>query len=169
MQTHNRLFLAVPVRLYDYPLIRREFGPFLEGRWRDEESLHVTIAFLGKRFRPEEVVSALETFEWSFEPSELRGLDYFTRSRVFVAMTENPSLQSMYERLSPLLGLESSILKPHVTLMRVKGFNDSDGFYRLLQKSPPQPLGILEPRVILYRSLLLPEGAQYHPIKEWPL
>lgn len=165
----NRLFLAVPVRLYDYPRIRRAFGPFLEGKWRDEESLHVTIAFLGKRFDADTVMKSVEGMEWAFEPSELTGWDYFARSRVFVATTENPSLQELYERLAPRLELDHVVLRPHVTLMRVKGFSDEDGFYRLLYQSPPKALGTLEPRVLLYRSVLLPDGAQYHPLKEWPL
>ena len=168
MSTSNRLFLAVPVRLYDYPRIRRDFGPFLEGRWREEETLHVTIAFLGKRFDADAIIKVLEGFEWTFEPSELSGWDYFKRSRVFVATTENPTLQRFYERLARVLELDNVVLRPHVTLMRVKGFNDAEGFYRLLYHSPPKPLGRLEPKVVLYRSTLLPEGARYHPIKEWP-
>ncbi|MBN2870219.1 MAG: hypothetical protein JXK04_04610 [Campylobacterales bacterium] len=168
METKKRLFLAVPVRLYDYPSIRRGFGPFLEGRWREEETLHVTIAFLGKRMDAETVMAKLERFEWSFESSELDGWDYFARSRVFVATTDNPSLQSLYERLAPLLELENAVLRPHVTLMRVKRFDDEE-FYRRLDTPPAQPLGILRPAVILYRSVLHPEGARYHPLHEWPL
>ncbi len=169
METKTSLFLAVPVRLYDYPAIWRGFGPFLEGRWRDEESLHVTIAFLGKRMDAETVMAKLKGFEWSLDISELDGWDYFACSRVFVATTENPSLQALYERLAPLLELENAVLRPHVTLMRVKGFGDEEGFYRRLYTPPPQPLGILKPAVILYRSVLHPEGARYHPLHEWPL
>jgi 2'-5' RNA ligase len=165
----NRLFLAVPVRLYDYPKIRHDFGPYINGRWREEETLHVTIAFLGKQFTTETLMAAVEAFDWSFEPSELEGWDYFRGSRVFVAMTQNPTLQLLYDRLSPVLGLENVILKPHVTLMRVKGFADAEAFFRSLETPPPQPLGILEPKVILYQSVLRPEGAQYHPLHEWPL
>lgn len=169
MSTTNRLFLAVPVRLYDYPRIRHEFDPLLQGRWRDEETLHITVAFLGKRFAAEEVIASLEGFDCSFEPSELAELDYFARSRVFVATTQNPTLQALYDRLSPLLGLESALLKPHATLMRVKALNDAEAFYLRLNTPPPEPLGVLEPKVILYRSILYPEGARYHPLKEWPL
>lgn len=167
MKPNSRLFLAVPVRLYDYPQIRRDFGPLLQGRWREENTLHVTIAFLGKRFDAGTVSSALEKVEWSFEPSQLDGWDYFARSRVFVATTDNPSLQLLYERLAPLLELENAVLRPHVTLMRVKEFGDEEGFYRRLQTPPPQPLGMLESKAILYLSELLPQGAQYHPLKEW--
>lgn len=130
--------------------------------------MHVTIAFLGKRFGTDTVGKALEGFEWSFEPSELIGWDYFKRSRVFVATTSNPTLQLLYDRLAPLLELENNILRPHVTLMRVKGFSDPEAFFRRLWVPPKAPLGITEPRVILYNSVLHPEGARYHPVKEWP-
>lgn len=169
MSTTNRLFLAVPVRLYDYPQIRHEFDPLLQGRWRDEETLHITVAFLGKRFAADALIAVLDSFEWAFEPSELEGWDYFSRSRVFVATTQNPTLQNLYDHLSPLLGLESALLKPHATLMRVKALNDAEAFYLRINTPPPEPLGVLEPKVILYRSILYPEGAQYHPLKEWPL
>ncbi len=169
MNTRPRLFLAIPVRLYDYSAIRRDFGPTLQGRWREEETLHVTLAFLGKRFVCEEIVDTLATMEWTFEPSDLEGWDYFSRSRVFVATTENPTLQRLYERLAPPLELQNAVLRPHVTLMRVKGFTDEEGFFRRLLQPPQRPLGRLEPRVVLYRSILRPEGAQYQSLKEWPI
>lgn len=167
MNTKKRLFLAVPVRLYDYPSVRRAFGPFVQGRWREEETLHVTVAFLGKRFDAQEVIQILEGMEWTFEPSEMLGWDYFRRSRVFVATTDNPTLQLLYERIARRLELENVVLRPHATLMRVKGFSDEGGFYRLLHIPPAQPLGTLMPRVLLYESVLRPEGAQYLPLKEW--
>lgn len=165
----NRLFLAIPVHLYDYPKIRHDFDPFLEGRWREEETLHITIAFLGKRFDAAEVIEKLDAFAWSFDPSPLRGWDYFTKSRVFVATTHNPSLQTLYDRLSPLLELESTLLKPHVTLMRVKGFKDSEAFFRRLKEPSLDALGYLKPQMILYRSILHPHGAEYQPLQEWHL
>jgi len=165
----NRLFLAIPVHLYDYPKIRHDFDPFLEGRWREEATLHVTIAFLGKRFNAADVIEKVDAFPWAFELSKLEGWDYFTQSRVFVATTYNPSLQTLYDRLSPLLELESTLLNPHVTLMRVKGFKDTEAFFRTQKEPSPDALGYLKPKVILYRSILHPYGAEYQPLKEWHL
>lgn len=169
MSTSSRLFIAIPVRLYDYRQIQRDFSPFLKGKWRDEETLHVTIAFLGARFNAEKTIATLDAFDWSFELTELTAWDYFAQSRVFVATTHNPTLQNLYDRLAPLLSLERALLAPHVTLMRVKGFKDAEEFSRRLKIPPPQPLGWLEPKVILYESIILPQGAHYRPLKEWPL
>lgn len=169
MSTSSRLFIAIPVRLYDYRQIQYDIGPFLQGKWRDEETLHVTIAFLGTRFNAEKTIAALGTFDWSFELTELTAWDYFAQSRVFVATTQNQTLQNLYDRLAPLLNLQRALLAPHVTLMRVKRFNDAEEFSRRLKTPPPQPLGWLEPKVILYESTLLPQGAYYQPLKEWQL
>jgi 2'-5' RNA ligase len=169
MSTSSRLFIAIPVCLYDYHQIQHDFGPFLKGKWRNEATLHVTIAFLGTRFNAEKTIEALDTFDWSFELTELTGWDYFTQSRVFVATTQNPTLQNLYDRLAPLLNLESALLAPHVTLIRVKRFNDAEEFSRRLKTPPPHPLGWLEPKVILYESTLLPQGAHYRPLQEWRL
>lgn len=167
MSQTERLFIAIPVRLYDYRAIQHTFESCLRGRWRDEETLHVTLAFLGSRLSADAVIAALEEFEWSFTPSALTGWDYFERSRVFVLTSDTPSLQPLYARLAPLLGLEDTLLAPHVTLMRVKGFSERESFLHRLQTPPSQALGMLEPKVILYRSRLSPQGAQYLPLKVW--
>lgn len=163
----TRLFLAVAVRLYNYEQIKKEFGIFLEGKWREEEHLHVTIAFLGQQFEPDTLLEKLSGFDFSFEPSELTAFDYFAKSRVFVASTQNSTLQSLYERLGNLLGLEYADLKPHVTLMRVKKITDSDLFFDRLTSVPAEPVGLLESRVILYKSVLSSDGAVYQPLQEW--
>jgi 2'-5' RNA ligase len=165
----SRLFLGIPVRLYHYERIQNEFAPLLEGRWRDERQLHVTIAFLGGRYTAEELIERLAPVDWSFEISELTRFDYFSGSRVFVVTTVNPSLQRLYDRLEPLLALQHADLRPHVTLMRVKKINDAAAFTNRLQHPPDTPLGMLEPKIILYKSELHPQGSTYTPVAEWSL
>ncbi|MCX6072895.1 MAG: hypothetical protein NTY39_01070 [Campylobacterales bacterium] len=162
----NRLFLAVPIRLHDYKEIQKDFHPLLEGRWRDEETLHVTIAFLGERFEPEVLLEKLSDFDFSFELSQLSRFDYFTKSHVFIATSVNPTLQLLYQRLQPLFDLENAFLTPHVTLMRVKKIAKNDLFFNRLKMPSPHPIGILEPCVRLYKSALLSEGARYESIAE---
>lgn len=164
----NHLFLAVPVRLYNYEQIRHNFSPLLEGRWRGEKHLHVTIAFLGKQFDPDTLIEKLSSFEWSFEISELSRFDYFNHSRVFVATTQNPTLQHLYDKLAVALGLEDVKLNPHVTMMRVKHIQDSSLFSALLT-SVPSPIGVLESKIVLFQSHLYPSGAEYEILKEWIL
>lgn len=163
----TRLFLAVPVRLYNYGQIQKDFANILEGKWRDEEHLHVTITFLGKNFEPDALIEQLSSFDWSFHVSELTTFDYFDKSRVLVALTQNSSLNRLYERLQPLLGLEDSTLFPHVTLIRVKKITDTDLFFKRLQTSQAKTIGILESKVALYQSTLHSDGARYEVLQEW--
>jgi 2'-5' RNA ligase len=163
----TRLFLAVPVRLYNYGQIQKDFAHILEGKWRDEEHLHVTIAFLGKNFEPGALIEQLSSFDWSFHVSELTTFDYFDKSRVLVALTQNSSLNRLYERLQSLLGLEDSTLFPHVTLIRVKKITDTDLFFKRLQTSQAKTIGILESKVALYQSTLHSDGARYEVLQEW--
>lgn len=163
----NRLFLAVPVRLYDYEKIRSYFSPLLEGRWRDEKHLHITIAFLGERFNADELIEKLSHFQFTFTVSELTRFDYFANSRVFVTTTYNPTLQHLYDQLASLLGLEHVVLNPHVTLMRVKNIVEPSAFFNRLEGSSQTPIGILEPKIALYQSHLYPTGAQYEILKKW--
>lgn len=165
----NRLFLAVPVRLNDFEKIRHDFSPLLEGRWRDEEHLHVTVAFLGERFNADELIEKLSPFQFTFAVSELTRFEYFANSRVFVATTHNPALQHLYEQLETLLGLEHIVLHPHVTLMRVKNIVDPSAFFNRLEGLSEKAIGILEPKIALYQSRLYPTGARYEILKEWSI
>jgi len=165
--TINRLFLAIPVTLYSYEQIKKEFNELLQGEWREEDHLHVTIAFLGQRFQPDMMIEKLSQFDWSFELSKLTKFDYFSKSRVFVATTHNPGLQRLYGRLEMLLGLEYADLNPHATLMRVKKIVDAEAFSNLLKTAPIEPIGILKSKVILYSSVLQNDGAIYEPLQEW--
>lgn len=161
----NRLFLAVPVRLNDYERIKTRFSPQLQGRWREESTLHLTLAFLGNLFSESALLEKLHDFDWEFSPSELDGFDYFTQSRVFVATAQNASLQQLRQRLEIRLDLPPEILRPHVTLMRVKKITDPASFSALLPMS--QPIGRMESSIALYRSRLTPDGARYSIVKEW--
>ncbi|HEX5710983.1 MAG TPA: hypothetical protein VFX68_06510 [Sulfuricurvum sp.] len=164
-----RLFLAIPVRLYDYGEIKKEFATLLDGQWRAEEHLHVTIAFLGNHFEPNVLIEKLLFFNWSFDVSELTTFDYFQKSRVFVTTTQNPTLQKLYERLQSLLALDDSILTPHATLMRVKKITDTDLFFERINTVSSEAVGILESKVVLYQSSLHADGVRYEILQEWPV
>lgn len=164
---NERLFIAIPVRLDNYPAIIETFSPLLQGRWRETSTLHVTLAFLGNRFTPEEIIRKTEGVEWTFEPSAPERFGYFPNSRVFVALCANRSLQNLRDRLETALGLEHQILNPHITLMRVKTITDTERFKSLIDTSALKPAGELTKEVVLYRSILSGEGARYEPLFRW--
>ncbi len=163
----SRLFIAVPVTLYDYSDIQSQFDPLLAGRWRDEATLHCTLAFLGDHFTSQEVIRRMNEIALEFVTSDLSGWDYFSGSRVFVLTTVNASLQTLRNQLQTALELPCETLVPHVTLMRVKHLNDLDLFQKKIQSPPLSSLGRLQPKIVLYQSTVLPQGAYYETVQEW--
>lgn len=163
----ERLFIAIPVTLENHPEIIEAFSPLLQGRWRETTTLHVTLAFLGERFTPEEIIQKTAGIDWTFEPSVPEHYDYFSKSRVFVVLTRNPSLQKLRETLESALELQHQSLNPHVTLMRVKKIAELESFQTQMDTPSVYPKGILENRVVLYRSILSNTGAYYEPLFEW--
>ena len=43
-----RLFIASPIILDDYASIQEDFKDIIEGKWVEEENLHLTWVFLGE-------------------------------------------------------------------------------------------------------------------------
>jgi 2'-5' RNA ligase len=79
----------------------------------------------------------------------------------------NPTLQKLYSKISRLLELPEAEPLFHVTLMRVKSIIDPEGFFERLRIPSAPAIGIMEPRIVLYQSFLLPEGAKYETLHEW--
>lgn len=164
-----RLFLGIPVRLDAYEAIRKHLSPLLRGRWVEESQLHLTLAFLGERFTPCEVLQRLEGCDISFEAAALTHLGYFGRSHILYAGTEHPSLQQLASRIQKALELPAAKLTPHITLMRVKAIKERERFHEELDVFGGHRLGILERRIVLYESTLYPTGARYRSLQVWPV
>ncbi|HEX5624030.1 MAG TPA: 2'-5' RNA ligase family protein [Sulfuricurvum sp.] len=162
-----RLFLAVPVRLYNYETIRNEIHPYVQGRWVADHQLHLTVAFFGKRFTLQELLKRLEGIEFTFIPSELQRLEYLSGSGILAAMTDNPTLQNLYEHIAAVTELPITPMQWHVTLIRIKRIVDPENFSARLAALRITPIGKLESKIVLYHSELSPEGAKYTPLKEW--
>jgi RNA 2',3'-cyclic 3'-phosphodiesterase len=150
-------------------------------RWTRVEGLHVTLKFVGETppEKAEQIRAALsavhtgEVVELSF-----RGVGFFPnerRPRVFWAGIEaNSALAALAgevdARLAPLgIPAESRPFHPHLTLAR---FDSPDGAAALLRAL--EPLGPVEfgrarcAEFHLYRSRLLPGGAQYERLASFP-
>lgn len=148
-----------------------------------EESLHVTLAFLG--YMPErEVGSLTEIIEGIEAPAPTIQLcdpvakPTPRRPRLFALPVESPgtvALQAEVEEIlvaARLFKPEKRPFWPHVTLARVK--SASRGARRPMEVSRPPgelPKSLLGPiydvvRVRLYRSELNPTGARYTPLAQ---
>ena len=74
-----RLFIASPVILDDYPSIQKDFEGIIEGKWVEEQNLHLTWVFLGDRKEVETTMDKLQEVSPLEERIEIKELGYFGR------------------------------------------------------------------------------------------
>jgi RNA 2',3'-cyclic 3'-phosphodiesterase len=145
-------------------------------------SLHITLAFLG--YLPEKEISHLAGIVGESAgpapgvrlgdpvPRPERG-----RPRLFAIPAESPGTIALQAELQEKLVAarlykpEKRLFWPHVTVARVR--REERGSKRpapVLQLPSGLPKGLLQPfdgvRIVLYRSQLQPQGAQYTPLAQ---
>lgn len=147
-----------------------------------EQSLHVTLAFLG--WKPEKAIGELSEIvrESAGPAASLRLGDPVQRpergrARLFALPVDSPGaieLQAgLEERLvaARLYEPEKRPFWPHVTVARVRKEERGSKRPAPVEKLPGTlPKGLLQPfdgvRLTLYRSQLQPQGAQYTPLAQ---
>lgn len=165
----DRLFIAIPAKIDNFQILQKEFNTIIEGKYSLEEQLHLTVVFLGDLFSEDEIVKKLQSVDFSFTVSSVKGIGYFDQSKVLVGLCENDSIEALRIRLCHALNMEcNNHYHLHVTLMRVKKNLDPIQFQQVMNRFEKE-IGSLEPRLILYRSHLTPNGARYIPLKEFVL
>jgi RNA 2',3'-cyclic 3'-phosphodiesterase len=193
-----RLFIALDLD----SSIRERIVRFMEGvenfapdaRWIKEESLHVTLKFIGEQPEAavEKIKHSLATIQASTTEISFRGYGFFPTpksARVFwVGMEAGPQLASLAnaidEKLIPLgIAKEDRKFSPHLTLARSPGSSGSPRrqkrdapkltFQRLQEKlsALPRPeFGSMTPReFFLYQSQLSPKGSKYTKLAKFTL
>lgn len=185
-----RLFIALDIdhsireRILRFMEGVRNFAP--DGRWMKEESLHVTLKFIGEQ--PEEKVEAIQqslsTLSGSAGEIQFRGYGFFPTpksARVFwIGMESGPELAALAAAIDEKTAAhgiprEERKFSPHLTLARASGASGAprrqkgDGrnrVFELLQeklgKLPAPEFGTMTPReFFLYQSQLSPKGSKY--------
>lgn len=193
-----RLFIALDID----DAIRQRFARFLEGvrdfapgaRWVREESLHVTLKFIGEK--PDDMVPRFEqTLATLQNPSlevTFRGYGFFPTpksARVFwvgiQAGAELSGLAGSIDQATASLDVpkETHAFSPHLTLARKgggsgapskrKGDGPNKVFERLQEKlgaMPTPEFGTMTAReFFLYRSQLSRDGARYTKVQRFEL
>lgn len=193
-----RLFVALDLD----PAIRERIGLFLEGvrgfapdsRWVREESLHVTLKFIGEKPAPaaESIKSALSAIQAGAIVITLQGYGFFPNprsARVFwIGIQAGPELarlaRTVDDATAPLgIPREDHAFSPHLTLARggagsgaprrQKDDRPNRNFQRLQEKLsalPTPEFGTMTAReFFLYESQLGPGGSRYTKIAAFPL
>lgn len=152
-------------------------------KWVEKQNLHLTLKFLGeisekKSFKVKDV---LLHFAKKQHPVSVlpQGIGYF-RSRgipkvLFLNIKNREVLQQLANDIDNLLipldfEKESRPFNPHLTLARIKFLKNKQAFYealRLYQDVSLQESLISE--IILYQSLLKPEGPVYLELGKYSL
>ncbi|HEX9442855.1 MAG TPA: RNA 2',3'-cyclic phosphodiesterase [Candidatus Binatia bacterium] len=152
-------------------------------RWVKRENLHLTLKFLGQ-VSDERITPVGEALERTLAPLSrgsvsTRGLGVFPdirRPKVLWAGLDAaplaPLARAVEEALAPLgFAREAREFKPHLTIGRWREFaGRPDALRSEIEKWRAHDFGASEIReVVLFQSVLKPDGAIYTPLKIFPL
>jgi RNA 2',3'-cyclic 3'-phosphodiesterase len=193
-----RLFVALDI---DDP-IRERIARFVEGvrnfapdaRWAKEESLHVTLKFIGEQAESsvDRIKQALAATAGRSTQIVFRGYGFFPTpksARVFwIGMEAGPELTALAAevdaKLTPLgIAKEEREFTPHLTLARSSGASGAPG--RRKEDGPRRTFGHLQEKLsallapdfgsmtarefFLYQSRLSPKGSTYTKLARFDL
>ncbi len=154
-----------------------------EAKWTPPTQWHVTLKFLGEvdAAALEPVTAAFKRAAASGRPAGLRlaGLGVFggLKPRVVIARIEDDggNLQAAaaaLDREFTPLGFhpDNHVFNPHVTLARVRSPRNAAALLEAIKRESASVAGAWEVReLVLYESILRPEGAEYRVVARAPL
>lgn len=175
-----RLFLGIPAS----DELKNQVGRFIEEKpfrasWVKKENLHITLKFLGE-VEERKTMEILENFEKIIKPIKYRELPFEgascfpneNRPRVlFLHFKEEKEILSYQKEIEEIFfregfKKEERDFKVHLTLARFKFPPEGEKlkvFLEKLKKYPFKPFEISQ--IILFESILKPEGPVYNPLK----
>ena len=156
-----RLFIASPVILDDYASIQEDFNNIIEGKWVEEQNLHLTWVFLGDVEDEKPIIEKLKDISPLERNISIKELGYFGRPpRVFFAKSEEKELYDKAREFKNT-GFDLYRFKPHITLCRIKAIHDYKAYKEKLKIYREKTLGIVLPEISLYESTFTSTGVNY--------
>ena len=156
-----RLFIASPIILNDYVSIQEDFKDIIEGKWVEEENLHLTWVFLGDLKNEKPIINKLKKISMLESEIGIEKMGYFGRPpRVLFAKAEEKLLYNKAREFKEA-GFDLYRFKPHITLCRIKTIHDYKAYKEKLKEYREKRLGLILPEINLYESTLTSEGAEY--------
>jgi len=156
-----RLFIASPIILDDYASIKEDFKGIIEGKWTQEDHLHLTWVFLGEVKEIEPIIDKLSNITPMECEVSIAELGYFGRPpKIFFAKTEEKLLYDKAREFKNT-GFDLYRFKPHITLCRINAIRDYKSYKETLKTYKEKRLGTILPEISLYQSTLIKEGSLY--------
>ena len=156
-----RLFIATPVTLPIYGVIKQDLGRFVEGKWVEGWNLHLTHKFIGED-EPEKYQIPLEIPD---EKIKINGIGMFG-NKVLYLKADSMNIDKVNKQINNYFDIkDDKPFKPHITLCRIKNIKDKK-FYDELKKWDDKTFEVPFD-VYLYKSTLTKKGPKYEKIYKY--
>lgn len=186
----KRLFLAIPIETKNNGFatlvdkLRTSLAHEKTINWVRPGNIHLTLKFIGET-PPQDEPKIIEAVSKVIESQESFKMD-FNRTGIFGARYAPRVLWlGMQHAPDELINLEEAVLAafdnigyqrdrqnfvPHLTICRIKGLCEKQYFQKVVQAIEQKTYIHQEVReIILFQSILRPEGAVYKVMKKWTL
>lgn len=155
-----RLFLGMFATIDSYPGLREKLQVYCEGKWVEEENLHVTLGFLGDEIDPNTVIKKVESLPQLDKPIPIEGIRIFGENhQVLYGSLSDTYLNEMNGKFQALFELKSKPFHPHVTLCRIKSLHENINM--VLEAYRQKKIGCVLGPVCLIQSTLNSRGPTY--------
>jgi len=169
-----RLFIAIP--------LPQEIGKHIEELQKNlpnkqakltiSKHPHLTLKFLGE-VTPEDCEKTKQKLaELKFEQfqAKLNGIQTFTDKVIWLGVEPHLPFEKLQQQIDKaLLKLypKEEKFHPHITLARIKEINEKQGFKDSLKKISVKPYAFVCDKIVLYQSVLGPEGYVHKELAEF--
>lgn len=166
-----RLFLTTFAKVYEYEKLQKDLNIYFDGKWCENENLHLTFKFLGEVKEYQKVISALEGISYDKNKRiEFNSLDFFDgRTKILYTSSNDESLISLEKKISSgleFLKFHSKDFIPHITLLRIKNIKDED-YKTFIDCFKNKKVAYTYLNLVLVKSTLTKDGPIYEVIKEF--
>ncbi len=156
-----RLFIATPIEIPTFNIIKNKLSPYIKGNWTLGSNLHLTHLFIGEGNEED------YKFKLNIPKEQIKIKDFgFFNDKILYLKANSPNINSIYKQLQAKLNIKNKPFTPHITLCRIKSIKDKKGLLKAINE-----LNDIEFKsdfsVYLYSSTLTPKGPIYKKVHKF--
>jgi len=156
-----RLFIATPVTIPTFTVIKNAISPFIEGNWTLGSNLHLTHLFIGESKEED------YKFKLNIPKEQITIKDFgFFNDKILYLKASSPNINSIYNQLQEKLQIKNKLFTPHITLCRIKKIKDKEALLKAIEKFKDRKFKN-DFSVYLYSSTLTPKGPIYKKVYKY--